>query len=79
MSSTLLSAIASDISYTSLSQRLNHKIIFDEMSDSTHTFSDPYTQQTSGPAPKNFADLSNLAAQLMDEVKIPNVGKIALK
>nr|WP_314561786.1 EthD domain-containing protein [uncultured Pseudomonas sp.] len=45
------------------------ELFFDDMSGLIHTFSDPYTQQTVGPDAKNFADLSNQAAQLMDDVE----------
>ncbi|WLH60733.1 EthD domain-containing protein [Pseudomonas sp. FP2300] len=55
------------------------ELFFDNMSDLIHTFSDPYTQQTTGPDAKNFADLSKQAAQLMDEVEVSNAGAAPLK
>jgi hypothetical protein len=50
------------------------ELFFDDMSGLIHTFSDPYTQQTVGPDAKNFADLSNQAAQLMDEFETSHAG-----
>ncbi|QKS80471.1 EthD domain-containing protein [Pseudomonas bijieensis] len=55
------------------------ELFFDNMSDLIQTFSDPYTQQTTGPDAKNFADLSKQAAQLMDEVEVSNAGAAPLK
>jgi hypothetical protein len=55
------------------------ELFFDDMSGLIHTFSAPYTQQTVGPDAKNFADLSNQAAQLMDEVETAHAGAAPLK
>lgn len=72
--------VDSDISYTQTFHRDSiTELFFDNMSDLIQTFSDPYTQQTTGPDAKNFADLSNQAAQLMDEVEISNAGTASLK
>ena len=60
----------SDVTYTRSFHRDSiTELFFDDMPGLIHTFSDPYTQQTVGPDAKNFADLSNQAAQLMDEVE----------
>ncbi|MFS2092980.1 EthD domain-containing protein [Pseudomonas sp. Pseusp11] len=72
--------VDSDISYTQTFHRDSiTELFFDNMSDLIHTFSDPYTQQTTGPDAKNFADLSNQAAQLMDDVETSDAGTAPLK
>ena len=43
------------------------ELFFEDVPGLIRTFSDPYTQQTVGPDAKNFADLSEQLAQLMDE------------
>ncbi|WP_210640513.1 MULTISPECIES: EthD domain-containing protein [unclassified Pseudomonas] len=55
------------------------ELFFDDMSGLIQTFSDPYTQQTVGPDAKNFADLANQAAQLMDEVETSSTGTTPLQ
>lgn len=55
------------------------ELFFDDMSGLIHTFSDPYTQQTVGPDARNFADLANQAAQLMDEPEASNAGAAPLE
>lgn len=67
--------VDSDVTYTKNFHRDSiTELFFDDMSGLIHTFSDPYTQQTVGPDAKNFADLSNQAAQLMDEVETSHAG-----
>ncbi|MCI0996487.1 hypothetical protein FGE05_06560 [Pseudomonas sp. ICMP22404] len=57
-----------DIAYTQNFHRDSvTELFFDDMSGLIRTFSDPYTQQTTGPDAENFADLSQQVAQLMDE------------
>jgi hypothetical protein len=56
------------------------ELFFEDVPGLIRTFSDPYTQQTVGPDAKNFADLSEQLAQLMDEeVDISNVAQAPLQ
>lgn len=72
--------VDSDVTYTKNFHRDSiTELFFDDMSGLIHTFSDPYTQQTVGPDAKNFADLSNQAAQLMDEVETVHPSAAPLK
>ena len=72
--------VDSDVTYTKNFHRDSiTELFFDDMSGLIHTFSDPYTQQTVGPDAKNFADLSNQAAQLMDDVETSNAVVAPLK
>jgi hypothetical protein len=47
------------------------ELYFDDFAGVIQTFSDPYTQQKTGPDGRNFADLAKQAAQLMDESEVP--------
>jgi len=72
--------IDSDVTYTKNFHRDSiTELFFDDISGLIHTFSDSYTQQTVGPDAKNFADLSNQAAQLMDDVETSNAVAASLK
>ncbi|MHC8308699.1 EthD domain-containing protein [Pseudomonas sp. GT1P32] len=72
--------VDSDTSYTQTFHRDSiTELFFDDMSGLIHTFSNPYTQQTTGPDARNFADLSKQAAQLMDDAEIFNAGAAPLK
>ncbi|WLG86884.1 EthD domain-containing protein [Pseudomonas cucumis] len=67
--------VDSDSTYTQTFHRDSiTELFFYNMSDLITTFSDPFTQQTTGPDAKNFADLSKQAAQLMDEVEVSEAG-----
>jgi hypothetical protein len=60
-----------DIAYSQTFHRDSvTELFFEDMPGLIQTFSDPYTQQTTGPDAQNFADLSKQVAQLMDEVEI---------
>lgn len=72
--------VDADITYTQTFHRDSiTELFFENMPALIQTFSDPYTQQTTGPDAKNFADLSKQAAQLMDDAEIFNAGAIPLK
>ncbi len=69
--------VDSDNAYTQTFHRDSiTELFFENMSDLIATFSDPYTQQTTGPDAKNFADLSKQVAQLMDEVELSETGTL---
>ncbi|MBT2297415.1 EthD domain-containing protein [Pseudomonas fluorescens] len=67
--------VDADIAYTQTFHRDSiTELFFADMPGLIQTFSDPYTQQTTGPDAENFADLSQQAAQLMDEVEASTGG-----
>jgi hypothetical protein len=72
----------SDVAYQQTFHRDSvTELFFDDFPGVIQTFSDPYTQQKTGPDGKNFADLSTQAAQLMAEsaLVVSNPGNAPLK
>ncbi|WP_053213728.1 EthD domain-containing protein [Pseudomonas sp. Q12-87] len=72
--------VDADTAYTQTFHRDSiTELFFDDMPGLIQTFSDPYTQQTTGPDAENFADLSKQVAQLMDEVETSTGGTAPLE
>ena len=72
--------VDSDVAYTQTFHRDSiTELFFDDMSGLISTFSDPYTQQVTGPDARHFADLSKQSAQLMDEVEMFKTGSAPLE
>lgn len=72
----------SDVTYAQTFHRDSvTELYFEDFGGVIQTFSDPYTQQTTGPDGANFADLAKQAAQLMaeSEVSVLKPGEAGIK